>query len=117
MSIKQEPVEESGGSQPSRNETAMLHFTTNSQESGFNSQPRELETLHEEDDALSDDEMQTDPSNSDYSSHLTGEGSQDSKQGILDRNKPRRVYPTPTHTLYIYCTPLSSYIHLLSIYL
>lgn len=93
MSIKQEPVEDSSGSQPSRNDAALLQFNTNSQESGFNSQPRELETLHEEDDILSEDEMQTDPSNSDCSSRYTGEGeSQDSKQGILDRNyKPRRV--------------------------
>ena len=91
MGIKQEPVEESSGSQPTRNESAGLQFNTNSQESGFNSQPRELETLHEEEDAMSDDEMQTDPSNSDCSSRYTGEGeSQDSKQGILDR-KPRRV--------------------------
>jgi hypothetical protein len=89
FSIKQEPLDESGASQ-SRNES-MLQFNTNSQESGFNSQPRELETLHEEDDIFSDDEMQTDPSNSDCSSRYTGEGeSQDSKQGILDR-KPRRV--------------------------
>lgn len=92
MSIKQEPLEESSGSQPSRGDAAaMLQFSTNSQESGFNSQPRELETLHEEDDILSDDEMQTDPSNSDCSSRYTGEGeSQDSKRGVLDR-KPRRV--------------------------
>lgn len=93
MSIKQEPFEESSGSQPSRNDPS-LQFNTNSQESGFNSQPRELETLHEEDDMLSDDEMQTDPSNSDCSSRYTGEGeSQDSKHGILDR-KPRRVSKT-----------------------
>lgn len=107
MTIKQEPVEESGGSQSSRasdSSSGALQFTT-SQESGFNSQPRELETLHEEDDILSDDEMQTDPSNSDCSSRYTGEGeSQDSKQGILDR-KPRRVHisscntRTHTHTL------------------
>ena len=92
MAIKQEPVEESGGSQSSRaSDSSVLQFNTNSQESGFNSQPRELETLHEEDDILSDDEMQTDPSNSDCSSRYTGEGeSQDSKHGILDR-KPRRV--------------------------
>ena len=89
--IKEEPLEESGASQPSRNEGAMLHFTTNSQESGFNSQPRELETLHEE-DVLSEDEMQTDPSNSgNYSSALTEDGeAEDSKEGILDR-QPRRV--------------------------
>lgn len=95
LPIKQEPVEDSSGSQPSRHDAAVFQFNTNSQESGFNSQPRELETLPEEDDVLSDDEMQTDPSNSDCSSRYTGEGeSQDSKQGILDRNyKPRRVNP------------------------
>lgn len=90
FSIKQEPLDESGASQASRNDL-MLQFNTNSQESGFNSQPRELETLHEEDDIFSDDEMQTDPSNSDCSSRYTGEGgSQDSKHGLLER-KPRRV--------------------------
>ena len=88
--IKQEPLDESGSSQQRGNDP-LLQFNTNSQESGFNSQPRELETLPEEDDILSDDEMQTDPSNSDCSSRYTGEGeSQDSKHGILDR-KPRRV--------------------------
>ena len=91
LPVKQEPLEESVGSQAGRPNETMLQFNTNSQESGFNSQPRELETLHEEDDILSDDEMQTDPSNSDCSSRYTGEGeSQDSKHGILDR-KPRRV--------------------------
>ena len=97
--IKQEPVEDSGGSQPSRTDAAMLQFNTNSQESGFNSQPRELETLHEEDDILSEDEMQTDPSNSDCSSRYTGDGeSQDSKHGILDR-KPRRVRNSHSHSI------------------
>lgn len=97
-SIKQEPLEDmGGGSQPGRNDPH-LQFNTNSQESGFNSQPRELETLHEEDDLFSDDEMQTDPSNSDCSSRYTGEGgSQDSKQGIIER-KPRRV-----NIIYLLC--------------
>ena len=93
FTIKEEPLEDSSASQPTRNDGGpMLQFTANSQESGFNSQPRgELETLHEE-EVASDDEMQTDPSNSgNYSSAFTEDGEpEDSKDGILD-NRPRRV--------------------------